>query len=277
MQRFSQRIGLTPIKVEIQRTSADEALRNALWNNIYLTYFANGEDDSTESCQMLTQVWTSYYRLSYDDIRYHQNTIMKIKEEVLHEDWHKMYDILEFIPNNYLVDNFGVYNTLNMEFIETVNSTLVSNLSAYRFVDLVITEITSDEEISSIEEALSISDGFKPVKTHLEQALRHYSNRTHPDYRNSVKESISSIESLSKIITGKPKATLANALEEINKSHTLHPAFLQSVKTLYGYTSDADGIRHSLLEESDLKHEDAKFMLVTCSAFVNYLISKTTN
>jgi len=46
--------------------------------------------------------------------------------------------------------------------------------------------------------------------------------------------------------------------------------------SLYGYTSSAEGIRHALLDDkSTLSFEDAKFMLVSCSAFVNYLISKT--
>jgi hypothetical protein len=47
----------------------------------------------------------------------------------------------------------------------------------------------------------------------------------------------------------------------------LKSAFL----SLYGYTSDANGIRHALLEEAQLTFEDAQFMLVACSAFVNYL------
>lgn len=45
---------------------------------------------------------------------------------------------------------------------------------------------------------------------------------------------------------------------------------------MYGYTSDEDGIRHSLLEESTLKFMDAKFMLVSCSAFINFLIDKAS-
>lgn len=56
---------------------------------------------------------------------------------------------------------------------------------------------------------------------------------------------------------------------------TLQPAFKSALNILYGYTSDADGIRHALLEESTVKFEDAKFMLATCSAFVNYLIDKS--
>ena len=40
---------------------------------------------------------------------------------------------------------------------------------------------------------------------------------------------------------------------------------------LYGYTNDASGIRHSLTDEATISYADAKFMLVTCSAFVSYL------
>ena len=43
---------------------------------------------------------------------------------------------------------------------------------------------------------------------------------------------------------------------------------------MYGYTNDAEGIRHSLLDEANLRFEDAKYMVVTCSAFVNYLVAK---
>jgi len=45
--------------------------------------------------------------------------------------------------------------------------------------------------------------------------------------------------------------------------------------TVYGYTSDEKGIRHSLLEQSAKVHEeDARFMIVACSAFLNFLIVK---
>jgi hypothetical protein len=47
--------------------------------------------------------------------------------------------------------------------------------------------------------------------------------------------------------------------------------------SLYGYTSDANGIRHALTEEPDLDQADAVFMLVTCSSFCNYLISKLSS
>jgi hypothetical protein len=60
----------------------------------------------------------------------------------------------------------------------------------------------------------------------------------------------------------------------LEKEIVLHSALKKAFNNLYGYTSDAKGIRHALLEEAELYPEDAKFMLISCSAFVNYLVSK---
>ena len=137
--------------------------------------------------------------------------------------------------------------------------------------------MTSEEEIIAVEEALSTSDSLQPVRIHLKTALDLFSDRKNPDYRNSIKESISAVEALCRIITGNPKATLGDALREVEKKVELHGALKGAFEKLYGYTSDEGGIRHSLLDESTLNFEDAKFMLVCCSAFINYLASKASD
>ncbi|VAX31463.1 hypothetical protein MNBD_NITROSPINAE05-986, partial [hydrothermal vent metagenome] len=45
--------------------------------------------------------------------------------------------------------------------------------------------------------------------------------------------------------------------------------------SLYGYTSDEGGIRHALMESENVDFNDAKFMLVVCSAFINFVLGKT--
>ena len=57
-------------------------------------------------------------------------------------------------------------------------------------------------------------------------------------------------------------------------TQNLHPALEKSFKQLYGYTSDSDGIRHALMDIYNCDFEDAKYMIVSSSAFVNYLIVK---
>lgn len=157
------------------------------------------------------------------------------------------------------------------------NSILEREQSAYRFVGERITEITSKEEIAEIEEGLESSSSLQPVANHLGRALELLTDRKSPDYRNSIKESVSAVEAICNLVQGSSSATLGQALKELDKGGAvdMHPALKGAFDKLYGYTSDADGIRHALLLESNLQFEDAKFMLVSCSAFVNYLKVKS--
>jgi hypothetical protein len=143
--------------------------------------------------------------------------------------------------------------------------------AAYRIIDGRVVEITSEEEIAAIEEALTAGGEAPGIRTHLRAALAKMSDREEPDYRNSIKESISAVESAVNHMTG-GKASLGDALKRIDPP--LHPALQAGLSKLYGYTSDAEGIRHALIDEPSVDFDDAKFMLVACSAFVNYLLAK---
>lgn len=68
------------------------------------------------------------------------------------------------------------------------------------------------------------------------------SDRRAPDYRNSIKESISAVESLVKATCGSEKGTLGELIKEIGRRHPVHPALEAAYGRLYGYTSDAKGI-----------------------------------
>ena len=184
--------------------------------------------------------------------------------------WYEVYDFIEFAANNF------PDKETNKKFMETCNSILEAELSAYRFVGNEITQITSKEEIAEIDEALG--SPIPVVNVHLQNALKLLSDRKAPDYRNSIKESISSVEAICKLIANNEKTDLTGALSIIEREGKidLHPSLKRAFINLYGYTCDADGIRHALKDEKvNSDFDEAKFMLVTCSAFVNYLISKS--
>lgn len=149
--------------------------------------------------------------------------------------------------------------------------------AGYRFVDGKIIEISSSDEVSEIETAIEKSTPFYGVKQHLSRAISLLSDREKPDYRNSIKESISAVESLCKKVSGEENATLGEALKILEKKGKLHPALKSAFSSLYGYTNDADGIRHALTSESGLTKSDARFMLISCSAFINYVVSNIEN
>lgn len=60
----------------------------------------------------------------------------------------------------------------------------------------------------------------------------------------------------------------------VNKILNINDTLLTGLEKIYGFTCGYDGIRHSIIGESKVEQEDAKFMLVICSAFINYIIGK---
>lgn len=279
MRKFSERIGKTPVKSVIQKDEIDHDLANAIWNGLSMSYWDKITEDTvkynSDDIQVfLTRVWIHYFKSRIDEEPWSKDQFLAIfKKHFFACEWFEKYNFIEFIKNNYTPHH---YDTTSERFIEYCNNVFERELSGYRFVNGTLTPITSTEEIESIEKALDIADNFKPVKTHLNRALQLLSDKANPDYRNSIKEAICAVESYCCILTNDPKATLGQALKVIEKEHSLHSALKSAFSSLYGYTSDADGIRHALLDEDVLKQEDAVFMLVSCSSFVNYLIKKSS-
>lgn len=279
MTTFSQRKGLKPVKSVMQIDAMDADLRNSLWNalTIYLWEQVRGGDlDWNDSFirKDLEVVWNLYFKRPLDTLNDRWSvTYKELREYFFICKWYEIYDFVEFLSNNSQVarNPYLRRNTYG-NFESYCNSILEREVSGYRFVGGKITQITSETEISEIEKALD--SPLEQVNIHLKTALDLLSNRKAPDYRNSIKESISAVEAACKLIANKDKATLDEALKTIVSKVDLHPALQLAFSKLYGYTNDADGIRHALLGETNLSFEDAKFMLVSCSAFVNYLVSK---
>ena len=276
--RFSQRQGLEPIQKVAQRESMDSELRNSLWSLLTMEHWdrfvgpSDGYMGRTQEVQgstlepLMVRIWLNHFKQPIDTIEtYWPNCHQNLRKYFFDAKWNQVYDFIEFVNQAGSEDG-------DDEFARACNTFLERENSAYRFVNGVIAEVTSAEEIEEIEVAIGAADRFPGVKQHLSASLRLMSDKTTPDFRNSIKESISAVESLAKQVAGDKSATLGSVLKELEKRKMLHPALKSAFSSLYGYTNDADGIRHALLEESNLSKADARFMLVCCSAFVNFTI-----
>jgi hypothetical protein len=270
--KFSQRIGLKPISTVLQTQGMDEPLRNSLWN--VLDVFIFGKNDflysrhgGTGDIDSFSKVlWFHYFKKPMDSRPGHPNEILDaIRRHFFGCQWYEVYEFLEFV-----LDQKGD----QVEKVRSaVNVILERELAGFRYVAGAFVPVTSEKEVAAIEEAVKIGP-FSGVSAHLRRAIDHLSRKQNPDYRNSIKESVSAVESLARELTGNPKATLGDALAEMEKSGKMHPALRKSLSALYGYTSDEQGIRHAMLDEPKLTAADAKFLLVACSAFINYMKEK---
>lgn len=273
---FSQRMGLAPSVKVAQVESIDTDLQNSLWSvlviNLLDSYFSRNRtypDKLRDSnfWDFAQQTYTDFYKAPVDTIPYSWSEFKKtIRGSFFKMKWHRIYSFLEFIvDSNYK----GTAEALTSEF----NKVLERENSAYRFVAGKVTPITSSAEVEEVEKAIACSDNYTGVRKHLETSLGLLTDRVNPDYRNSIKESISSVESLVKILVDDDKATLGQALKILETKHNLHASMKSAFMTLYGYTSDAGGIRHALLNNTAAPTKaDARFMLICCSAFINFAI-----
>ena len=123
--------------------------------------------------------------------------------------WYEIYDLLEFTvkcenQNNNPEDPENETNV----FISECNHAFEGEKSAFRFVDTKIVRIVDKAEISEVEKSLKHRAAIPGAKYHIERALSIFSKRENPDYPNSIKESISAVEAMCRIITGDEKASL---------------------------------------------------------------------
>ncbi len=191
-------------------------------------------------------------------------------EKYLLLEWYMVYDILEVIARS-------VPAPSPTQFEKSANSALVRELSAFRFVGGRLTRLTGAVEVKAIEEASQAATGagLDGVREHLDEALRQLGRRPEPDYRNAIKEAISAVESAVSAMASLRKPDLDEAIGVLQGKGLIHGAMAAAFTKLYGYTSDAGGIRHALLEEgAPVGFDEAKFMVVACSAFCHLLIAK---
>lgn len=274
MARFSERYGYVKARDALQLESMDNALRNGLWNVLDIRLWSDkmmefpvdfrGRGPSRAEI-LGKNIWLNYFK---ERVANAPVTVSRLEGELQKRfyswEWHEVYDFIEFLLEQLPGEKCN-------EITRDIDIVLERERSGYRLMNGTFVRITDENELEAIEEAAN--SPFGPAAQHIQQAIRLYANRQAPDYRNVVKESISAVESAARKLTGKDD--LARALGELETKHQLHPVLKQGFVKLYGYTNGEDGIRHAMLDDKvEVTEADARYMLVTCSAFVNYLVSR---
>lgn len=285
---FSDRNKIKPENTMIQNKEFDKRTRIQLYDMIINFYeeVYKGYSASAPSIQgFLGYIQVNIYSEMIDPYYTHsQDKIFSaLKDTFLNGTYDDVLTVVESLVrylDKYLKDTNRIsyyddflkkYTKLSLYQIS--NKYFEREFIGYRFVDNIIVPISDSIEIDSIEECLG--NKLKPVTEHISKANKFLADRTHPDYENSIKESISAVEAMCEIITGLTgkEATLGYMLKKLEeKGIEIHKGLKSAFNILYGYTSDANGIRHAGdIGGSSSTFEEAKFMLVTCCAFINYL------
>lgn len=268
---FSERKGIKHFSDIVQVDNLNMRTRNKLYG---VTEELLKKDK--KELELIEYIYTEIFSLTKNDIpidgkefNVFSGYYDKVKKELANEfrklDYNEVFDFIEgIIMGIRLANQRKVY-------IDDINRVFIEENVNYRIVGNKITDIVNEEEINSIEK--TIDNPYEVVKKHYNKALEKlYKDK---DYSNSIKESITSVEAMCQIINGS-KETLGKALNSLKIE--IHPALKNAYSSIYGYTSDENGTRHANgIGEKNATFSEAKYMLISCSAFVNYLKENMRN
>ena len=275
---FSQRMGLKPSTKDIQIDSIDKDLKNGLWNIFKMSLLDKlsnnkGYHSPSEFDNFCEFLWHNYYKKTINEISSSTYESEKfIRETFFEYSWDEVYDFIEFILN------IEASNFYLEEFIIDINSLLEKEFSGYRIIDGLFCPITNEIEIKEIEEAINQHTPSEGANIHLSNALAKLSDKKNPDYGNSIKESISALGSVIRSFTG--ENTLGKGLGKLKaKGIVIDEQIKGSIEKIYAYTNNKEGgMRHEIVDDhKSPDFDDAKLMLVVCSSYINFLMSKSKN
>ncbi len=277
MASFSERTGITPTRVEIQRDDMDAALRNSLWNVVYTmleTPLNGGLADAHRECRELFEtLWSAFFKLPVHEISTFRSErlIATLREPFLIVwPWWKVYDFLEFLPTTFRGARHYTSDR-GAQLRGYLNGALEREMSAYRFVDERLVPITDAVEIETIDQAVNATTP-EPWTGYLRAALALLTERSEPDFAGSIRESTRAVEAVCRHITQDPHATMGDVFEHLN----VRPSMRDAVAAFCGSTNDTLSPAGTNGNHRTPDFAEAKLTLVTCAAFVNYALQKSS-
>ena len=283
---FSEREGFVPMKVyQVDTIDADTRIQihNQIYDFLHPSYdpyddndLAWRADNEAWDIVYLHHFWAEFFLQPVDE--YTRDLCdTSLKSMLLSDDpWHRVFDFVEYLlelcTHTYEDEGLSyIYNKKRgVSLIAAISRVLEESRVGYEIIANKFVPILSEQEKQEVEKARSTP--FHGANQHIKKATNFLADRKTPDYENSIKESISAVESIAKEITGRERS-----LNGLTQSLQLHLSFKEALDKLYNWTSTEGGIRHGASGKSlDLDQNTARFMLVICSSFVNYIISQNS-
>lgn len=265
---FEQAEGLHKLPSQMALKTVSTILRARLWDAVYGRVESERYRERTINGRLGT-VWRQAYREHAVQKQGRFADSVGLKAENLVDAFRPVFEHGTYAEALGLVE-WLARNCEDASLAESFADIMEQERCAYRLIAKSVVPIASEQEGQAITGAIQALNrpGLGGARTHL---LKAGSLLTAGQFADSVRESIHAVESVARTLTN--EASLQKALTEISKKHPLHPALQKGFNSIYGYTSDENGIRHPMIgdEGAMVGEAEAIFMLGSCAAFVTYL------
>lgn len=209
----------------------------------------------------------------------HTAAIDILRNLIMGISWYRFYDTVETVAEKLIDDDdtFTWGNQKNESYSFSAYRQRVNELFSEYKVDWRMNETGQlesplphflEDKIKNTEDKLA--DRFKPARVHYVKA-RAYALGSHRDAENSIKESISAIESVCRTFYP-AAATLGEALKMMKKDGSISPMLITVIDKFYAYANAEPAVRHGSDKTSSVHGFDAELALHFAAAFIRTLI-----
>ena len=266
---FSQAQGYEDLPGPLKLEELPSEARTHIWNVLYL--FIN----ATKTYEYVGGVWKDILQAKHlwhdklpldewdNSLEFHRRRLRHSIETLA---FNQVFDLIQFVLR---------HPKCPPGFINTMKRTFALSRLAYTIDDAepstIIPAVTDTEGSTVIESMQTLRlAGLDGSAAHLKKAAEYINGN---EWAGSIRESIHAVESVARQLDPQASRTLGPALTSLEKREALHPALKGAFERLYGYTSNEQGIRHALLDQSNasVDMDEAVFMLGACASFSSYL------
>jgi hypothetical protein len=202
-------------------------------------------------------------------------------------EWYQFYDCIEAIgealqatESKYKIDKvwedmLGPTSYDRFKFPayrEAVNELFAKHNVAWRLSSEGHFETALPKDLASRITAVEqkLKDEFGPARTHFLKA-KAYVLGTQKDPENSIKEAVSALESVCRVLYLKA-STLGKALNQMRAEGVCPSKLITAFERFYEYANDEPGIRHGGRDAPAVKVLDAELALHLSIALIRYVI-----
>jgi len=267
---FSKRYGLRPTPEGLMYEDVSEQARVGLYH-VVRQFFKKYYDLYKALCIALRiplDRGIAKSHLSWDYL-----ASEAIEKLIMNCQWWQFYDICEVLRQ-------GLEHEPEKDsFSEEINNLFREEHLGFELTDGRVEKIGSgfiDARVREVRYLLKEPE-FTGADKHFEKAIKALNARPTPDVENCVKDAVSAIESIGRIIVNDEKALLSDIIKDMAKNKTIPKPLDEAIQKIYAYRGDQPGVAHGLVGTSKVTVDEAEFVLAVSAAIIIYLVKKRQN
>ena len=206
-----------------------------------------------------------------------------LKCRLMNLEWYQFYDFVEItaikikeqeIEYSSAWENSRFESFMFPSYRQKVNDLFSQHKIQWKLNDAGKLETSLPKDLETRVSAIdsTLQDKFEPARVHYSKA-RSYILSPSKDPENSIKESVSAVESVCKTIYPKC-ATLGDALKAMKREQLISPMLVTVFEKFYAYTNAEPAVRHGSNKMSGVGEMDAELALHMSAAFIRTIISR---